>query len=197
MAEPRFQTVPAGDAKARVLDTALSLFTRKGYFNTSLQDIRKESGISIGSIYHHFENKEDLARNLFHSLLERFEASVQQIVADHGDCRSRCRAVMKDMFDIAGDHPEMMIFILYARHREFMPHERTICSARPFEITREFIRQGMDDGEIRPMDTWVAASALFGGAVRIIQLHLDGALPDALDSYFEQTWEAGWRAVAA
>lgn len=183
-------------SKERVLDTALQLFTARGYFNTSLQDIRKASGVSIGSIYHHFQNKEHLAQALYHDLLDRFEASVRLITENYSDCRERCHAVMQDMFDSAEQQPEMMVFILYARHREFMPNERTICSAKPFELTRAFIEQGMECGEIRRMDTWVAASALFGGAVRIIQLHLDGALPKPLHTYFDETWEAGWRAVA-
>ncbi len=49
------------DFKKKIIDTALRLFSDKGYFNTSLQDIRKEANVSIGGIYHHFKNKEEIA----------------------------------------------------------------------------------------------------------------------------------------
>ena len=47
-----------------ILEAALTCFTSKGFTETTMEDIRKLSGASTGSIYHHFENKEMLARSL-------------------------------------------------------------------------------------------------------------------------------------
>lgn len=47
-----------GDTQAQILSATLLLFTRQGYFNTSVHDIARESEVSIGSIYHHFKDKE-------------------------------------------------------------------------------------------------------------------------------------------
>lgn len=55
------------ETKDRILGTAFDLFISKGYGNTSMGDIIRESGISKGGLYHHFESKYDLARScLFH-----------------------------------------------------------------------------------------------------------------------------------
>ncbi len=48
-----------------ILDAALSCFASKGFTETTMEDIRKISGASTGSIYHHFSNKEMLARALY------------------------------------------------------------------------------------------------------------------------------------
>jgi AcrR family transcriptional regulator len=48
-----------------ILDAALACFASKGFTETTMEDIRKLSGASTGSIYHHFENKELLARALY------------------------------------------------------------------------------------------------------------------------------------
>ncbi|MGL4874854.1 MAG: TetR/AcrR family transcriptional regulator [Clostridium sp.] len=43
----------------RILDTSMELFLRKGYDNTTIQDIVDELGdLSKGAIYHHFKSKE-------------------------------------------------------------------------------------------------------------------------------------------
>ena len=55
----------------QVLGTAIRLFTDQGYFNTSIPDIVRESGVSTGSIYHHFGDKEGVAIALFNNLVER------------------------------------------------------------------------------------------------------------------------------
>lgn len=62
-----------------VLNSALELFTHKGYFNTSMRDITRESQVSTGSIYHYFRDKEGVAAALYQSLLERMQSELQQI----------------------------------------------------------------------------------------------------------------------
>ena len=46
--------------KAEIMDAAIRLFTRKGYLNTTTQDIIDEVNISRGLLYYHFKNKEDI-----------------------------------------------------------------------------------------------------------------------------------------
>ncbi len=48
-----------------ILEAALTCFASKGFTETTMEDIRKLSGASTGSIYHHFSNKEMLARALY------------------------------------------------------------------------------------------------------------------------------------
>ncbi|MGL5153167.1 MAG: TetR/AcrR family transcriptional regulator [Clostridium sp.] len=45
----------------RILDTSMELFLKKGYDNTTIQDIVDELGdLSKGAIYHHFKSKEEI-----------------------------------------------------------------------------------------------------------------------------------------
>ena len=54
-----------------VLDAAAALFVEKGYDNTSIDDIVKWSGISVGSIYHQFSGKADVFLALSTESLDR------------------------------------------------------------------------------------------------------------------------------
>lgn len=47
-------------AKVEIMEHAVSLFSQKGYNQTSVGDISTASGYSKGHIYYHFENKEKL-----------------------------------------------------------------------------------------------------------------------------------------
>lgn len=46
------------------------------------------------------------------------------------------------------------------------------------------------------MEVPVAATAAFGGAIRLLHLHLDGVLEQPLAHYLAETQEAAWRAIA-
>lgn len=185
------------DSRQRVLITVLALFSTHGYFATSLQDISRESGVSIGSIYHHFGDKEGIARALYHSLSEQMTDRLERITRRHSGAHDTCRAVVKLLFEMTEAEPLVMNFMLYAKHQEFLPEEPPICSSRPFALMRDMVKRGMDTGEIRQMDLMVASTSMFGGAIRMVMARLDGVLPTQLNRYLDEVWDCAWRSVAA
>jgi len=191
--EPR----PRGEAlRQKVLDTALQLFSERGYFNTSLQDIRVAAEVSIGAIYHHFQNKEALAKSLYDSLVSRIEEAVQDACVGKTGCLDRSRAIIAGLFDLTKQQPQMMQFVLLAQHREYLPEEPPICSSGPFRFMRQVVEDGMADGEVRKLEPWVAATAMFGGALRMMNLQLDHALDEPLSTYLDEVVDCGWKAIA-
>ena len=46
--------------KRRIFQTAIKLFAEKGYDNTGIEEITAVAGVAKGSLYYHFETKEDL-----------------------------------------------------------------------------------------------------------------------------------------
>lgn len=63
------RTVPAPDhavesgeapGRTRILDVAAALFLERGYESTSLRQIADAAGMKAGSLYYHFDSKDDL-----------------------------------------------------------------------------------------------------------------------------------------
>lgn len=46
--------------REKITQTAEKLFTTKGYYQTSMDDIANEAGVAKGSLYYHFKNKSQL-----------------------------------------------------------------------------------------------------------------------------------------
>ena len=180
-----------------ILATARQLVGERGFFATSVHDIRRVAGLSIGSIYHHFASKEALARALYDDLVARMTGLVESACSEHQTVRDRSRAVAELLCQAALESPALVTFVLHARHHEFLPDAPPVCSTRPFELMQEMVRDGIASGELRSMDLISASLALFGGVVRLIQLALDGVLQRPLTDYLDEVWEAGWRAVSS
>ena len=60
-------------SRALILDAALHLFSHQGFRATSIRDIASRAGVSTGSVYHHFKDKE----HLFDTLLQQFRGVVE------------------------------------------------------------------------------------------------------------------------
>lgn len=57
---PRLTDARRRDRREQIASAALHCFAERGFANTSMADIIKESGLSAGSIYSHFASKADL-----------------------------------------------------------------------------------------------------------------------------------------
>lgn len=178
------------------MSATLTLFTQQGYFKTSVHDIARESGMSIGSIYHHFKDKEGVAKALYSQMIERMSLELMEIKQRHHSAHDRCLAIVELMFSITEHEPQIMEFMLYSKHREFLPNEKPVCSSKPFELMREMVKEGMLSGEVRQMDLMVASTCLFGGPIRMITSHLDQLLERPLSSYIGEIWDCSWKAIS-
>ena len=65
------------EVRKKVVAAALKLFLEKGYAETTLREISASAGVSYGSIYHHFADKEGIFLEL---VLDGFERT--QVLAD-------------------------------------------------------------------------------------------------------------------
>lgn len=186
---------PRPDTRFLVLDAALTLFTQRGYFNTSVHDISREACVSIGSIYHHFGDKEGVASALYDQLNLRMEGLIADIQRRHDSLHDQARELISTLFELTESEPRAMEFMLYAKHREFLPSQGPVCSSRPFVQMREMVARGMARGEVRPMDAMVASTCLFGGPLRMITARLDGLAERPLPAYLDELWPCAWAAV--
>jgi len=74
--------------KKEILDIALSLFSKRGFHNVTMQDIARKSEFAVGTIYKFFKTKEDLYRELvikkgeeiLSLLIKPFELSVDEML---------------------------------------------------------------------------------------------------------------------
>lgn len=73
------------ERKQQILEAALRCFSEKSYEKSTVADICRESGCSVGSLYHHFGNKEGVAGELFIHAIELLNSD---LLVRLGRCRS-------------------------------------------------------------------------------------------------------------
>ena len=60
------------DTRKLITDTAMQLFKEKGYENTGVTDICKACGITKGTFYYHFPNKDEITREFYEQIYHDF-----------------------------------------------------------------------------------------------------------------------------
>lgn len=190
------KSTPANEpVDCRILTAALDLFVGRGFHNVSIHDVQKLANVSIGSIYNHFGGKEGIAKALYYHLMREFEEMVEDVIAEDLTNRQRCNKIIHLLFEYTESKRNIISYMLHAKHREFLPDEPPICSSTPFKAMRGIVQQGMEEGEIRQGEPWVVASSVFGGAIRMIHLRLDGVIKEPLTQYYDELVDCMWQGM--
>ncbi len=66
------------ETKERIIDASLELLHRRGYYDTSINDIIDNSGIKKGSLYFHYKSKDALIIEVLNEALERYEKQINE-----------------------------------------------------------------------------------------------------------------------
>ena len=181
----------------KILTAALDLFVDRGYHNVSIHEIQKTSAVSIGSIYNHFGGKEGVAKALYTHILNEIDELVDRIIQEVESPAEQCKEIIKQLFGHTETHRNIIAFVFHAKHNEFISDDPLICNASPFMKMKDIVNKGIECGEFIEIDSWVAMSSLFGGAIRMIQLRLDGLLEKPLLEYYDVVVRTAWEGLQA
>jgi len=180
-----------------VLQASLKLFAEKGYFNTSLSDIKDAVGLkTTNGIYQHFKTKQAIAVALRENILDSFSISIDDIRRRNRKASEQLREIVDLLFKLTDDAPEIIQFLLFAKCEEFLPEATPLQETPAFNKIKRIFQNGVKEGEIRSHDPILAYNYFFGIIVHTLQMVLTKALPKSADSYQSQVWLAAWGCIA-
>ena len=107
-------TVPAHRAlvqerQKQILDAAARIFAEKGFAGTTIRDVARAAGVSEGSIYLYFKNKQDLLVHLPRQFMQPpLEAFQQASVQGGTDPEHLLRFMAQNMVNVITQNRELM-----------------------------------------------------------------------------------------
>src|SRR5688500_19682632 len=90
----------------QIIDAAVRIFARKGYYHSRVSDIAREAGMAAGTIYLYFKTKDDILVTLFRDKMGQFVSSARKAVADEPDAVAKLRRRVRLHFGMLAGNPE-------------------------------------------------------------------------------------------
>lgn len=103
--------------KDEILQAALACFTEHGVDVTTIEMIRDRSGASIGSLYHHFGNKERIIAALYLAGTAQYADLLQRGFASAASAEACVKLLVTSYIDWVVANPDWARFILHSRSR--------------------------------------------------------------------------------
>lgn len=185
--------------RERILQAALDLFVDQGYFNTNVPDISRRSRCSVGSIYHHFLNKEEIAGQLYKDGILKFRERLAGSVKGDADLETTIRSTVIAFMTFAEENEKLSRYLWLARHKEFINRELSRPTVVGFDqLGRRLtvaIKKAIRSGEIPDQKAEVIWSVVFGIPQSFITDWLDGYTTETPSAVAPTLADACWAAL--
>lgn len=154
--------------REEILSAAEKVFAAKGFFSTTMSDIAKEAEFGTGTLYKYFKSKEELYFTLIDEKVEEINPLVNAELSQETSAVERIKKVLGLQFEFFERNRDFFRIYTSERSRfewtvkdEFGKriHEKMIAY---INILTEVMRQGVEGGELRPMNPMDLAHALVG-----------------------------------
>lgn len=83
------------EKRKKILDAAIEEFAEHGFDSANINTIAQNSGISVGSMYKYFNNKEDLYLSIIHLGVETLKAVLNEIMQNDEDLENRIEKIIR------------------------------------------------------------------------------------------------------
>jgi len=146
-----------------VIRAAAHAFNRKGYHNTSLDDIAAALDVTKPTVYYYVTNKEQLLFECFVAGVEQIRAAFREVKQLEVTGRERLNGVLRHYGEAVAS--EFGWCMVRAEEQDLSPAMSSHIKALKSEIDqgiRRLIREGVQDGSIHPCDPKMTAFALAG-----------------------------------
>jgi AcrR family transcriptional regulator len=91
--------------EARIFDGALHAIARQGPKKLAMSDIAHEAGVSVGTLYRYFKNKDELLRSLGDHFVTKLQAVLQDAIEDNPEPADRLQIVIDVMLRFWLENP--------------------------------------------------------------------------------------------
>ena len=91
--------------RASILSSALQLFAEKGYAHTTTRNIAQAADLSVGLMYHYFDNKESLLQAVFDFVMARIDAGITAVLQANPP-GERLPRLLQTIFDLLASEPQ-------------------------------------------------------------------------------------------
>lgn len=147
-----------------IVDTSARLFARRGYHATGINELCVANDLGKGALYHYISSKEELLAAIHDRVMDEVLLGAERVAAAGGPPPARLAMLGDELLDVIHRYPDHVWVFLHefpalTGERAERFRRRRLDYERQVE---DVLRAGVESGEFRDLDPWMAARAWLG-----------------------------------
>ncbi len=139
------------DKHGRIIQAAIKVFARNGFFNSRIAEIAKEANVADGTIYLYFNNKYDILITIFEEEMGKIIATVKQELATTDNPCEKLEMFAFQHLSLVEKNKDLaeIIQVELRQSSKFMKEYRNRKFAEYLQIISSIVREGQEKGIFR------------------------------------------------
>jgi AcrR family transcriptional regulator len=186
------------NSKDAILKAALRCFDEKGFDATTTSLICDVSGVSNGSLFHHFGSKDELAAALYFSSLEAYQNSLIGALKSSPNGQKGISALIRAHIKWVINNRAEARFMFYQSQAAWLTAARNKQNGENSKLVsaiEAWLTPLMSSGQIYDMSALILFSQVIGPAQQVTRIQLTSGAGGDLGSYEETLINCAVRAV--
>ena len=180
------------DARSRLLGVARRRFAVDGALSATLDEVRREAGVSVGALYHHFPDKLSLATAVYAQLVGEYQSGFLSMLRAHDTAEGGIRGGVAYHLRWVTAHRGEATLLLGSR---LDSEELRQSNAAFFAAVRDWWRPHHGYGVLRPMRIGITAALWLGPAQEFTRYWVAGSETRLPRGTVETFADAAWTAL--
>jgi TetR/AcrR family fatty acid metabolism transcriptional regulator len=153
------------DKPQQIIDAAVRVFARTGFYNSRVSDIAREAGIASGTIYLYFKTKDEILVTLFREKMAAFVSCLRAEIGRAQDPEAKIRRLVRLHFEVLEADPDMaeVVQVELRQGQKFFRGASAHEVSAYFELIGSILQDGVAAGVFRDdLPVKIATKMLFG-----------------------------------
>ena len=149
----------------QIIDAAIRVFARNGYYNSRVSDIAREAGIASGTIYLYFRTKDEILVTLFREKMAQWVALVRREITTERGAEAKIRKLVALHFAVLEGDPDLaeVVQVELRQGQKFFRGASAHEVSAYFDLIGSVLQEGIAAGQIRSdLPVKIATKMLFG-----------------------------------
>ena len=154
-----------GDKRERILDAAVRVFAKKGFYATRVSEVAKAAGVADGTIYLYFSSKDELLVSLFEDRVERLLRFLEKELPPGASASEKLRRVIELQLGLLEGERDLaeVITVILRQSTKLMKEYAAPKFTAYLDAIARIVAEGQSSGEFRAdVSPHLAARAIFG-----------------------------------
>lgn len=182
---------PTKDQTAKKLrDAVVAEAVETGIGAVGVSAVVARAGVSAGTIYVHFQNKEDMLAQVYMQVKAELHARVTD-VPDATTTSEMIRAMWVNLFAFVREQPQHFLFLEFCSTAKLLtPDQQRVVDGYTDEIGA-VLQRGIDDGTLAPLDRRFLTLMLIAPAERLARravLSGETVSTETIEQIFDRVW---------
>jgi AcrR family transcriptional regulator len=156
-----------------------------------MSKVAKHSGVAVGTIYHHFNSKDEIINELYLQIKKEFGKRTQAALADSNTPKEAFSNIFKAVYKYYTQNPLKFIFTEQVAFTPIITEETKKKSQGYYQPVIDFFEEQLSGGTFRKIPIELLGQLYYGNIKTLIQMKLsenDHLTGDIVEEAIYTSW---------